>query len=469
MRHTTGTVIAALLVLSGTRLLGGDIYVDAEKGDDSGTGRVKTIARAIQIAAGGDTIHLVPARTPFKEMATFHNKSGAPGRPIVLDGHGATLSGCEPLRVEDWETRSPGLYRNSKLSAPQDSIIGRYYFIFDGKMHHMGRTSKGAKKPWIQPDQLQPGEWTYSAEERAFYIKIRPGQRLDECRIETPMRANGVAFAGECNHIVIRNITATHVWNDGFNIHGKTRDIVFENIKAIDCGDDGLSAHDDCEVRVDNFVSVGNSTGICNVGNSTSVNERVFVRGCLAHGLYFLDSNKHIVRNSIVYASGEQSVVVRGDAKEGVCTVQMENVAVIRDDVRALNETRSGRVGDITVGRRGVLEAKRLTLYGLGLQVAGGTGTLMNSVLGGEPLRELVISADAKWRADGNVYGLAGIRLDQSVYAGKDFAAYCRATGQDGASRWSAVEFAKPVCGRVTSPKLQKGQGADMTLIPKGE
>jgi hypothetical protein len=456
-------VLSVLAVTAWTGALQArDIYVDHERGDDDASGKkpLKTIAKAIGLAKPGDTIHLKPTKTQYKESAVFRNRSGEPGRPIVLDGHGATLSGCEPLNPDQWEMVSPGLYRSDKVIKAVPSIVMRYYFIFDGEMNHMGRTSKGPKQPFKKPEELKPGEWTFQKDENAFYVKINPRKTLADCNIEAPVRSSGVAFGGDCSHIVIRNVIATHVWNDGYNIHGKTRDIVFENITAVDCGDDGLSAHEDCEVRVDGFASIGNSTGMCNIGHSTSVSDRVFIKGCLAYGYYMLGSNTHVLANSIIFADGDKSIVVRGGSKpEEVCTVKMDNVVVI-----------NGRESPkpISLGRNSVFEGKRLTVYGLGFDVAGISAALTQSVIGGDPAPEIVFRGETKWSADKNVYDLKQFRMNEITYAPSRFAAYQRATSQDRTSKWTTVRFKEPLNGEIKSPKLPKGVGADLSAIPPG-
>lgn len=53
-----------------------------------------------------------------------------------------------------------------------------------------------------------------------------------------------------CSNIVVRNISAKHAGNDGFNIHGKWTGIRIENVKACCNADEGISAHDDVEMAV---------------------------------------------------------------------------------------------------------------------------------------------------------------------------------------------------------------------------
>ena len=54
-----------------------------------------TIAYAIKAAQPGDSIHLEPKI--YRDYAGFYGKKGEPGKPITLDGHGATLEGSDPL------------------------------------------------------------------------------------------------------------------------------------------------------------------------------------------------------------------------------------------------------------------------------------------------------------------------------------------------------------------------------------
>lgn len=109
--------------------------------------------------------------------------------------------------------------------------------------------------------------------------------------------------AGNCNHLIIRNVIATHVYNDGYNIHGTCRDVRFENIQAIECGDDGFSAHDDCQVEVDGFVSIGNSTGVCNTGESVSKNNRLLLRDNLGFDFFLIGTRAHTLTNSVLLCS----------------------------------------------------------------------------------------------------------------------------------------------------------------------
>ena len=65
-----------------------------------------TIHHAIKVAVAGDTIHLEPK--VYRDYAGFYLKKGEPGKPITLDGHGATLEGSDPIDPAKWREVSPG-------------------------------------------------------------------------------------------------------------------------------------------------------------------------------------------------------------------------------------------------------------------------------------------------------------------------------------------------------------------------
>lgn len=457
MRRVLASLLAASM-LSSAR----DLYVDPEHGNDAADGLeqtpLRTMARAIRLAQPGDTIDLVPGPTPYTELPTFHDKCGEPGRPIVLDGHGAILSGSEPLDPADWQLVEPGLYRCDKLLETNADIVHRYFFLFDGRMNRMGRSLKGPKVPFKAPRELLAQEWTWVEEEKAFYIRTPDGRKLADCRIEAPLRSNGVAVSGHCEHLVIRNLTTTHVYNDGFNIHGTARHVRFENVKAIECGDDGISAHDDCQIEVDGLLSTGNSTGVCHTGKSQSVSDHMTIRGNHGYDFFVLEAGTHVLRNSIIVCDAAQSVVVFGqDKTESICTLRLENVLIQRRGTPTFFKAHKGSVVDVA----------RTVIIGLSMSIAGEAFTLSDSVIAGQTKPEIVVYPHTRWQADGNIYDAKYLRIGDTYYSAKTFDAYQRSTGQDAASTWTEVKFVQPAGGRVHVDGLSDaGIGVDPSRLP---
>ena len=329
-----------------------------------------TIHHAIKMAAPGDTIHLEPK--VYRDYTGFYGKKGEPGKPITLDGHGATLEGSDPIDVTKWREVSPGLFANENLmTGLSDAAIGRWFFLFDGKMQLMGRTSKGRSAPLKKPEELQNGEWTFVKDPSrekppskaiygTFYLKLAPGQRLADANIFAPMRSAGVQMSGENAHLVIKNLTATHPYNDGFNIHGDCRDVVFENIRAIECGDDGISAHESAQYRVHGFVSIGNSTGICDTGTAQTSYTHVFLARNVAFDLYFLDDGRYSITNALVLSSAQNPFTTTG-RENGDCRLDLDNVLL-----RRLAEPRMG-----LIARNSTVTGKRCTFENLDFKVIG--------------------------------------------------------------------------------------------------
>ena len=337
------------------------LVVDATARDIHVGKDAPTIAHAIKMAVPGDTIHLEPK--VYRDYAGFYMKRGEPGKPITLDGHGATLEGSDPIDPAQWKEVTSDLFANDNLIARNDdAIIGRWFFLFDGRMQHMGRTSKGAQAALKKPEELRANEWTFIKDPTrekppsrqiygTFYLKLPPGKKLADANIFVPVRSAGVQFSGDNAHLVIKNLTATHPYNDGFNIHGDCRDCVFENIRAIECGDDGISAHESAQYRADGFISIGNSTGICDTGTARTSYNRVFIADCLGYDLFFLDDGRYRLTNAIVLSSAQSPFTVTG-REDRHCELEIENVLF----------RRLGPPKPALITQTAVVRARRLTM-----------------------------------------------------------------------------------------------------------
>ena len=428
-RRPVNTAVAAAGVSDGTR----ELRVNPATGSDANDGRakpVKTIALAIRLAQPGDTIHLAPGT--YFESADLSNKHGLPDKPITLDGHGAVLDGSEPVTGKEWESLGHDLYRKVKLMPRMDDAIRiRWFFVWDGKMNRMGLCSKGPSLPLKKPDELKANEWTYVQGEDAFYIKLPAGQSLDAANIRYPARGSAVVESISGEWLTVRNITGTHVYNDGYNIHGAQRHAKFENIAAIDCGDDGFSAHEDADCHIDGFTSIGNATGLCDTGTSQTHYRNVFIRGCHGFDLYFIGL-AHSMENAIIESSAVRPFMLDGAAlKDGqVCNVTLKNVLI-------------RRVGEgpheLRINAGGHLRAERCTFLGLDVMMTPAANIdLQQCILGGEPRPGVLLYANTIWRGDGNRYDFKSLRVGATNFTSATFADFQKLTGSEKNSHWSA-------------------------------
>jgi hypothetical protein len=412
---------------------GRDLHVHQTLGDDSRdgvAGPVRTIARAIRLTQPGDTIHLTPGT--WYESADLTNKHGQPERSITLDGHGAILDGSELVVAADWEELGDGLFRKSKLmKRMDDAIIGRWFFLWDGRMNRMGRTSKGPSKPLKEPEKLQDNEWTYAKAEDAFYIRLPKNQTLSDANIRYPARSSAVVQSVSGSHLVVRNITGTHVYNDGFNIHGAQRNMVFENIAAIECGDDGFSAHEDAECRITGFTSIGNSTGLCDTVSSVTHYKNVFIKDCHGYDIYFIGDSPHSMENVLVESSAARPVTIARHTdrpQNGPGTATLKNV-----HIRRVVPT----PGEVRVSMGAKLELEGCTLLSINVMVTpGGEVNLHRTVLAGDSGPDVLLFPNTIWLGSHNFYDLGSLRVAQTGFRPKTFSDFQRLLGTEKESVW---------------------------------
>ena len=147
-----------------------------------------------------------------------------------------------------------------------------------------------------------------------------------------------------------------------------------------------------------------------------------------------LGSNTHTLTNSTIYTSNYRTIDVAGQGKpDDVCTLKLDNVVVHRD--------RSA--SPLSAGKNSVVEINRLTLDGLGMEIAGRSAAVRDSKLEGTPPSTIRVAAGSQWTADGNVYGVESITVGEKPYTAASFDAYRQATGQDKGSKWGAGKSKK--------------------------
>jgi hypothetical protein len=389
----------------------------------SKNGVYKTIQQAINAAQPGDTIKLSTKDGPYYQSAIFHNKSGTAEKPIILDGWGAILDGSDPLDAKEWQEVSPGLYKSTALPARlhmSKAILGRYFFIFNRKINRMGGVSKGHSPVLKAPAELGFGEWTYVEAEKVFYLRPIAGQDLSSIR--APIRASGVALSGNCANIVIRNITATHVWNDGFNIHDHCYDISFENIRAIECGDDGISEHEDSRITVNGMLSRGNATGFCHIGQSQSDTQNIVIEDCPAYGVYLLDDSHHTLRNCII--RGKSTYAIR----------------LVRNTTLSMDSVLLENTGRVQIESGASLQARNVNSWGSTWDISKASVALNQSAIAGAVIgADLKIDQPTVWKSDDNLFDVQSIIWNGKIYHKGTFADYVKDSAQDANSKFETI------------------------------
>jgi len=226
----------------------------ASTADGSAEQPFATVQLAVNRALPGDVIHLHPAGAVYRQMITLRNASG-----FTIEGNGVTLTGADPLSVDDWEQVSPGLYRRQLPEPP----MKRHLVIFNGRAQRMNR-SPSRDTPFPDPHQMGLGEFAWQAiDGETGWLWVRTDQPLDQ--LEWSVRTAGVATSGVCRDIAIRHLHTRHALNDGFNIHGDCRSLLCQNVSGYECFDEGFSAHDTCQTTVEDSLFWGNDHAVADV------------------------------------------------------------------------------------------------------------------------------------------------------------------------------------------------------------
>ena len=417
-----------------------DFHVDLEAGDDARDGLaatvesatrgpVRTIQRVVRAAGPGDTVHLAAGREPYRESLLLSGPSnwmhpgGKPGRPLVIDGHGAMLTGAESCPPAGWEPWQGRVYRRNDFPQaaalmvadqrvpaasptlalePGDWIYFRPYKHLDlrpaatpiGEVQLVPATGEaetvvpsrwgpagapgvvrlvgvaepaalmiaGRRVPPITiKERLKPGQCT--VESGTVYYHLPEGKSFESLSIECVVRANGVHLSGTTAHVVIRNLHVTRFSNDGFNIHGQAHDILFQNITATYCFDEGYSAHSDVETVIEGGRLLFNASGLTDVGRARTRCRDMLIAFNDGIGYLGMDATQEDLENAILVDNGLQ---LGGGGAES--QLRASNVLVVSTSLAARGGMSGGpRSGQFSLGQLsfgGPTSIDRLTVVG---------------------------------------------------------------------------------------------------------
>ncbi|CAM9688990.1 unnamed protein product, partial [Discosporangium mesarthrocarpum] len=239
-------------------------------------------------------------------------KGGTPEEPAVFDGQGMlidlgiTVTSHEWKKTGDLWTSQPGFLASFNQ---EPRIAGQTAGLFvDGISITIPRDLEAEKEHpdrksrcYFPPDELQPGQMGY-AENGSLYFRWPKGVSQNK-PITLPPKAGVNCVSIACSHIIIRNITAKHAGNDGFNIHGDRKGIRLEDVRALSNADEGISAHETVEMEVVRAEVAFNGSA---AGGVADVNDSVTTyRDCIVHdnagAAFYFSGNSHAVFDSLIF------------------------------------------------------------------------------------------------------------------------------------------------------------------------
>ena len=249
------------------------------------------------------------------------NDSGTAEAPVVFDGRGMIIDLGIDVTAHDWQKQGDVWRSRPEFaqSAAAADVQRAALFVDEVPLRLVRdraaeqKSAEPEKAIYAAPSALRPGQMGFSAE-GAIYFRWPEGKDPATAKLilPPPGLASCVSFGG--NYITVRNVTAIHAANDGFNIHGNRIGIRLENVKAFCNGDEGISAHETVEMDVVNAEIAWNGSsagGVADVGDS----ETTYTDCEVHHNLgaaFFFDGKKHRVTDCRIHHQS-QDIVTRGD------------------------------------------------------------------------------------------------------------------------------------------------------------
>ena len=234
-----------------------DLFVDNLAGDDRnnaqgaatvtrGHGPVRTIGKALRLAAAGDRIVINPnGGEPYRECVTLQGGQHSGFGDIVLEiiGNGAVLDGSMSLAEADWEVIGDDLFatRPPKMSFQQ--------LFLDGQ--------PAARVPLAGKDipELQPRQWCLHQGRIVFRAEAGrlPASYNPSCC------GHPVAITlYEVHDLVIRDLSIRGYQLDGVNAHDNVWRCDLIGINATENGRSGFSIGGASRVRLEGCSASGN-------------------------------------------------------------------------------------------------------------------------------------------------------------------------------------------------------------------
>jgi hypothetical protein len=230
MRRTASLFVAITLLGFSSPLLARDIYVSNVRGDDRLSGQrnerasveegpVRTIGRALALAAAGDRIVLHNAGVPYHESISLvgSRHSGTSSVRFQLIGNGAVLDGSAPVPADAWEHYRENVYR----FRPRQ-LVHQQLFL-DGKP-----LMRVVSEPLGAPQaELQPLEWTLHG--GFIYFRTQPMRLPEDYTLSHTALPVGITLL-HVRCVAIRDLVVQGFQIDGISAFNSAVDVQLEHV-----------------------------------------------------------------------------------------------------------------------------------------------------------------------------------------------------------------------------------------------
>lgn len=232
-------------LLSGLVLIAGsavaeEIYVDNAGGRDSndgsipvsrqgGSGPVRSLLRAAQLARSCDTIILSNTGVPYYDSLslTGQRHSGQPNAPFVVVGNGATISGLRSVPPEGWQRIQSNLW---KLTLTRK---GFYQLLRDGQP-----LTEYTPEAGIDPlTSLPAGQWV--SWHGSLYFRQDGISAPETQAFAVTADQTGISLHNVRNVLIV-DVNLQHFRFDGLHAQGICKNIELQNVNSIENGRAGI-------------------------------------------------------------------------------------------------------------------------------------------------------------------------------------------------------------------------------------
>ncbi len=252
LTHTVKHFAILVILIAASSLAAAEYYVNNVSGNDANKGSkkapFKTIAKAMSVLKGSDTLKLIPNRIPYNERINIRGRkfAGSLNKPTVIDGQGATIDRLTQRPASQWKNEGGGVFsmyllNNAWVMDRQGYWSAFPIVFFNGKPASFCRNRKElAPFSYFLFKNSPPKGEKRDPLHNTLYIKLPPGKTPDDIKVATVGMRPTVSIASD--NVVVRNLSVKNGAHDGFSTT-RAKNIRFENIHASFYMDQGISNH----------------------------------------------------------------------------------------------------------------------------------------------------------------------------------------------------------------------------------
>lgn len=195
-------------------------------------GPVRSISRALELAAPGDTIYVTNTGVPYYDSLSLVGRrlSGSALRPFRILGNGSILTGAMTLPPTAWQEVGIDVWKVVPYRK------GHFQLVRNGKA--LAEVKPSADKPWYRVPKLAAGEWC--AFKGAIYFQAEKNTDPAEQNFAIARQECGITFL-DVHDVLVEDLVIRHFRLDGVHLHDRSEGIALSNVGLIENGRAGLS------------------------------------------------------------------------------------------------------------------------------------------------------------------------------------------------------------------------------------